>query len=419
MEVLFEIAAGIDVHRDTVVVSIRTRRGRRESVETRTFETFRDQLDAMCDWLAECETQVVGLESTGVYFRPVVLALRRHAKQRPIWLVNAATVKQVPGRKTDVNDSAWLSKLVMHGLVRPSFLPQEAQEDLRLLTRYRKKLVGEQTSCKNRIVKLLEVAGFKLATVCSDVLGKSGRSMVDALVEATRSPEQMADLARGRLRSKRCELIRALQGELSPTKRWLLRTLMAQLVQTETGVSALDAKLAELLAVHQGDIDLLMQIPGVERVGAAIVVAEMGVDMSIFASAKRLASWSGLAPGNHESAGNKRDVPTRKGNPYLRTMLVQMAHAAVRTKNSPWRACFARITRSTGSVKKAVFAVAHKICVTIFHVLRDRVYRPYLPPPLTLEQRTRSARRAVDALAALGFLVTITDRNQEPSGTFS
>jgi transposase len=410
MEVLFEIAAGIDVHRDTVVVSVRTRRGRRESVETRTFETFRDQLDAMCEWLAKCDVQVVGLESTGVYFRPVVLALRRHASQRPIWLVNAAAVKQVPGRKTDVNDSAWLSKLVMHGLVRPSFVPQEAQEDLRLLTRYRRKSVGEKTSCKNRIIKLLEIAGFKLATVCSDVLGKSGRRMVEALVEGTLSPEQIADLARGRLRSKKGELTRALQGELSLAKRWLLRTLMDQLVQSEARIATVDAKLAELLSSHEGDIALLVQIPGVDRVGAAVVVAEMGVDMSIFASAKRLASWSGLAPGSHESAGNTRDAPTRKGNPYLRTMLVQIAHAAIRTKDSPWRACFARISRSTGSAKKAVFAVAHKICVTLFHVLRDRVYRPFLPPPPTPQQRDHSVRRAVHTLESLGFLVTLAEK---------
>lgn len=419
MEVLFEVSAGIDVHRDTVVVSVRTRRGQRESVETKTFGTFRDQLDAMCAWLAECEVQVVGLESTGVYFKPVVLALRRHATQRPIWLVNAAAVKQVPGRKTDVNDSAWLSKLVMHGLVRPSFLPQEAQEDLRILTRHRKKRVGEQTSCKNRIIKLVETAGFKIATVCSDVLGKSGRKILNALVEGTLSPEQMAELARGRLRAKRDDLIRALQGEMSSTKRWLLSTLMDQLTQTEKDIASLDAKINDLLAVHPQDIDLLVQIPGVNRVGAAVVMAEIGADMSIFESAKKLASWAGLAPGSHESAGKRRDVPTRKGNRWLRTMLVQIAHAAVRAKNSPWKTCFARVARSTGSAKKAIFAIAHKICVTIFHVLRDRVYRPYLPPPPTPQQRQRSARFAIDKLESLGFAVALTEKNAQASSTFS
>jgi len=419
VEVLFEVSAGIDVHRDTVVVSVRTRQGRRDSIETKTFETFRDQLDAMCAWLAEREVQVVGLESTGVYFRPVVLALRRHAPERPIWLVNAAAVKQVPGRKTDVNDSAWLSKLVMHGLVRPSFLPQEAQEDLRLLTRHRKKRVGEQTSSKNRIIKLLEIAGFKLATVCSDVLGKSGRSMIEALVAGTQSPEQMADLARGRLRAKRGELVRALQGEMSPTKRWLLSTLLAQLTQTEKDIASLDAKINDLLIVHEKDIELLVQIPGVDRVGAAVVIAEMGADMSVFGSAKKLASWAGLAPGSHESAGKKRDEPTRKGNRWLRTILVQIAHAALKAKDSPWRPAFARVARSTGSAKKALFAVAHKIGVTIFHVLSDRTYRPYLPPPPTPQQRERSARHAVNKLQSLGFVVTIAERTAEPSGTFS
>jgi len=410
MEVLFNVAAGIDVHRDTVVVSVRARQGTKESVETRTFETFRDGLDAMCDWLAEREVQVVGLESTGVYFKPVILALRRHARQRPVWLVNAAAVKQVPGRKTDVNDSSWLSKLVMHGLVRPSFVPQEAQEDLRLLTRYRKKLVGDLTSCKNRIIKCLEAAGYKLATVCSDVLGKSGRSILGALIDGTETPEQMADRALGRLRAKRDVLIRALQGDMSPIKRWLLRDLMTRLGQCEANIASLDAKIADLLVVHEKDMELLVQIPGVDRVGAAAVVAEMGADMSIFPSSKNAAAWAGLAPGNHESAGIRRDVPTRKGNPYLRTMLVQMAHAASRAKDSPWRSFFARVARATGSRKKAIFAVAHKLCITIFHVLRERVFRPYVPSPPTLPQRQRSVRRALDALESLGFVVTLEER---------
>jgi transposase len=406
MDNLFEVAAGIDVHRDTVVVSIRTRRRRRESVETKTFGTFRDELDAMCAWLGEHDVQVVGMESTGVYFKPVLLALRRNLPQRPVWLVNAAAVKQVPGRKTDVNDSAWLSKLVMNGLVRPSFLPDEAQEDLRLITRHRKKRVGDQTSCRNRIIKLLETAGFKLSRVCSDVFGKTGRAIVAALAEGDKSAAEMANLAVGSLRNKRDDLMRALAGDMSATKRWLLQRLITQLSQTESGIAELDAKLVDLLAPHQDDVALLQQVPGIDQVVTASVIAEMGSDMSVFATAKKLASWSGFAPGSHESAGKTRDTPTRKGNRWLRTMLVQAAHVAVRIKGSPWRASFARLLRSTGSKKKAVFAIARKLCVTLFHVLRERVYRPYVPPPPT----EAAQQRALEQLQSLGYEVTLAPK---------
>jgi transposase len=412
METLFENAAGIDVHRDTVVVSIRSRKGRRESVETRTFGTFRDELDAMCTWLHEHQVQVVGMESTGVYFKPVVLALRRNMPDRPVWLVNATAVKQVPGRKTDINDSAWLSKLVMHGLVRPSFLPDEEQEDLRLLTRHRKKRVGELTSCKNRVIKLLETAGFKLSRVCSDVFGKTGRAIVSALAEGGQSPEQMAELAVGTLRNKRDELARALAGDLSSTKRWLLQRLQAQLAQIEADIGKLDAKIALLLASHQDDVQLLLQVRPMDQVVAACVIAEMGTDMSVFGTAKKAASWSGFAPGSYESAGKKRDTPTRKGNRWLRTMLVQLAQVAVRMRDSPWRAVFARLLRATGSKKKAIFAIARRLCVTVFHVLQQRVYRPYLPPPPTEAQQERAKCRALDQLRSLGFQVALSPLNR-------
>jgi transposase len=323
-------------------------------------------------------------------------------------LVNAAAVKQVPGRKTDVNDSAWLSKLVMHGLVRPSFLPNDAQEDLRMLTRHRKKRVGEQTSCKNRIIKVLEAAGFKLSRVCSDVFGKTGRAIVAALIEGTQSPAEMAGLAVGSLRTKRDQLARALAGDMSSTKRWLLQRLLAQLLQIEADIAELDAAIALSLAPHQQDVELLLQVPAIDGVAAAAILAEMGGDMSIFNTAKRLASWSGLAPGNHESAGKTRDVATRKGNRWLRTMLVQIAHVVVRMKRSPWRSAFARLLHSTGSKKKAVFAVAHKLCLTVFHVLSDRAYRPYEPPPPTEAQQARAKERALEQLRSLGYEVALT-----------
>ena len=407
MEVLFERSAGLDVHRDTVVASIRKREGKREVVETRTFGTFADELASLCTWLDEHEVKVIAMESTGVYFKPVLRALRQPGPPRLVWLVNAASVKQVPGRKTDVNDSAWLSKLVMHGLVRPSFVPDEAQDDLRLLTRYRCKRVGELRSCKNRIIKLLEISGIKLATVCSDVLGKSGRRMIEALLEGLLTPERIADLARGRLRTKIPEITRALHGDLSSGTRWLLQRLVQQLKQVEDALEELDGEIARRLLPMREDVELLLQVPGLQSVSIAAVLAETGIDMSVFDSAKKLASWGGLSPGSHESAGKKTATPTRQGNRWLRTMLVQIAHALARSSKSPWRSAFVRIARNTGSAKKAILAVARKICVTVFHTLRDRAYRPYVPPPPTAAQQHRATQRAVDQLKALGYAVNL------------
>ena len=218
MEILFPVCAGIDVHRDTVVVSVRRLNERgREQVETRTFKTFHDELVAMVDWLDECGVVAVGLESTGVYWKPVVRVLQVRSPQRVVWLVNPTEVKQVPGRKTDVNDSQWLSKLVMHGLVSPSFVPPVEQEELRKLTRFRTQLVKVQRTCKNRIVREMEAAGIKLPSVCSDPLGVSARAMLAALIEGTQTPAEMAQLARGTLRSKLPELERALCGSFSPS----------------------------------------------------------------------------------------------------------------------------------------------------------------------------------------------------------
>jgi transposase len=408
MEVIFEVSAGLDVHRDTVVASVRKRGAKRDEVETKTFGTFQDELRDLCTWLDGHDVKVIAMESTGVYFKPVLRAVREQLPNRLAWLVNAAAVKQVPGRKTDVNDSAWLSKLAMHGLVRPSFVPKEAQEDLRILTRYRCKRVGELRSTKNRIIKLLEAYGLKLATLCSDVLGKSGRDMIEAVIVGTQSPEQMANLARGSLRTKRAELARALAARPTEGARWVLRRLMDQLVQIEGGIQELDDEIARRLAPFQKDIELLLQVPGLDHVSIAAVLAETGADMSIFNSAKSLASWGGLAPGSYESAGKTRDTPTRKGNRWLRTILVQVAQVAVRAKDSPWRSSFARMARGTGSIKKAIFGVARKVCVTIFHVLCDRIYRPYAPPPPTPEAQDRTKRLAIERLTALGYNVSLS-----------
>lgn len=407
METLYPVASGIDVHRDTVVVSIRKQNERGpETVETRTFETFYDALVQMVAWLDEHQVPVVGLESTGVYWKPVVRALRCLSPQRLVWLVNPAEVKKVPGRKTDVTDSQWLSKLVMHGLVSPSFLPSTELEELRKLTRFRTKLIGAQTSAKNRIIKELEASGIKLASVCSDVLGVSGRAMLEALLKGDQTPAQIARLARGALRKKMPLIERAVSGSFSPSSQFILRMLMEELGQRERDLATLDAQIQLLLAPFQPEVELLQSVPGLDRIAIAAVLAELGPDMSVFRSADALAAWGGLCPGSNESAGKSKRAPARKGDKYLRTALVQAGWAAIRPKGCSWKQTFGRLVVRLGP-KKTIVAIARKMLVALFYILRDHTpYQPVTPPPLSLDQRLRRARRHLEALAALGLQVT-------------
>jgi transposase len=409
MEVMFDVAAGIDVHRDILVVSVRRAGARgREQVETRTFSTFHDGLVQMVAWFDEQGVPVVGLESTGVYWQPVALAIRQISPSRLVWLVNPAEVKQVPGRKTDVKDSEWLSKLVMHGLVSPSFLPPAEQAELRQLTRFRTKAVGNQTRTKNRIIKQLESSGIKLASVCSDPLGKSGRAMLEAVLEGTKTVDEIADLARGKLREKIPELKRALVGTLTDATRFILRQLLGDLAHIEGDIKALDEQITKRLAPWKREVDLLLTMPGLKPVAVASVLAETGPDMSVFEKADRLAAWGGVAPGSNESAGKPSRAPTRKGNKYLRTILVQAAQAGKNMRGSWWRATYYRLVPRLGK-PKTTMAIAHKMLVAAFYMLRDGV--PYCtpssppPPPAQAERLVQQYRKK---LAALGFDVALT-----------
>lgn len=408
MEQMFSVSAGIDVHRDTVVVSIRRRNeAGRELVQTQTFETFYDSLVHMAQWLDEHGAEVVGLESTGVYWKPVVRVLQERSPKLLVWLVNPAQVKKVPGRKTDVSDSQWLSKLAMYGLVSPSFLPSVAMQELRTLTRHRTKLVGHLVSYKNRIVKELESAGIKLASVCSDPLGKSARAMVEALLEGQKTPAQIAELAQGAMRKKRAELQRALTGTFSPASQFVLRQLLKRLREVEQDVAQVDAQVAELLKPYAPEVELLRSVPGVDVVVAAAVLAEAGPDLSSFNSAARLASWAGLSPGSNESAGKDKAAPSRKGDKYLRTMLVQASHGAVKTRSCPWRDQFGALARRIGP-NTAHFAIARKMLVAIFYILRAGTpYAPPKPTPPTPKQAKRLAARYIQRIQALGFEVTL------------
>jgi transposase len=409
MELMFDVAAGIDVHRDILVVSVRraSERGR-EQVETRTYPTFHDGLVQMVAWFDEQGVPVAGLESTGVYWKPVALALRQLSPSRLVWLVNPAEVKQVPGRKTDVKDSEWLSKLVMHGLVAPSFLPPTEQAELRQLTRFRTKAVGNQTRSKNRIIKELESSGIKLASVCSDPLGKSGRAMLDALLEGNKTVDEIADLARGKLRAKIPELKRALAGTFTSATRFILQQLLGDLSHIERDIKALDEQITQRLTPWQRELDLLLTMPGLKPVAIAAILAEIGPDMSVFEKADRLAAWGGVAPGSNESAGKPKRAPTRKGDKYLRTILVQAAQAGKNARGSWWRETYYRLVPRLGQ-PKTIMAIAHKMLVAAFYMLRDGVpYRAPSSQPPPPAKAARLAQHYTKKLAALGFDVALS-----------
>jgi len=408
MEAIFDVAAGIDVHRDILVVSVRRIERGREHVETRTYSTFHDALVQMVAWFDEQDVPVVGLESTGVYWKPVVLALRERSPSRLVWLVNPLDVKQVPGRKTDVKDSEWLSKLVMHGLVAPSYLPPTEQAELRELTRFRTKVVGNLTRCANRIVKQLESSGIKLASVCSDPLGKSARAMLEALLEGNKTVDEIADLARGKLRAKIPELQRALAGTFTKATRFILRQLLADLSHLERDIKALDEQIAQRLTPYQREVDLLLSMQGLDRVAIAAILAEIGPDMSVFEKADRLAAWGGVCPGSNESAGKSKRAPTRKGDKYLRTILVQAAQAGKNARNSFWREVYYRLVPRLGK-PKTIMAIARKMLVAAFYMLRDGVpYRkPSMQPPPPAKAQ-RMVQQLTQRLADLGFHVQLS-----------
>lgn len=409
MKAAFTIAAGIDVHRDTVVVSVRKKSTTIEDdwVETRTFDTFRDALVEAAEWLQRERVEVVGLESTGVYWMPVVRVLQEQAPKLTVWLVNPLDVKRRAGRKTDRKDSRWLSELVLYGLVAPSYIPSREQSELRKLTRHRTKLVADQTRYRNRILKELESSGVKLASVVTDCMGMTGRAIIDALLVADPKVD-VANLAKGHLRKKIPLIRRAIDGSFTPSTKLVLRQLLDSVDRSTEQMRAIDDEIRKLMTSWESEQNLVMTIPALKETSSAAVIAESGTDMSLFPSSKHLTAWAGLAPGSEESAGKAKPSPTRKGNKYLRTVLVQCAWAAVRMKNGYWPVAFRRL-RSRLGPKKAIVAIARKMLVAVFHILRERSpYRDPEAPPSNPKIRERLARRFRDKLKALGYLVEIT-----------
>ena len=406
METIIERCCGIDVHKRSLTACVRV--GSKTGVvqETvRTFGTTTPDLLVLRDWLLAHGVTHVAMESTGVYWKPVYYVLEDSCT---VLLVNAAHLKRVPGRKTDVQDCEWIAQLLAHGLLRGSFVPPPAIRELRDLTRYRKSLIQERTREANRLHKLLEDANIKLASVASDVLGVSGRTMLKALVQGTTDPEVLAALARGRLRTKLPALRRALTGRFRPHHGRIVGHILAHLDYLDEAVAELSRAVEDHLRPFAPIVERLLTIPAVQRRTAEVLIAEIGVDMGRFPSAGHLASWAGLCPGNNESAGKRRSGKTRKGSKWLRAAVVEAGIAASRTKSTALSARYRRLMRHRGH-KKAVLAVGRQITEIAYFIMRDGVtYREIGPDYFDRRYAERLTRRCVRQLEHLGYNVAIT-----------
>jgi transposase len=405
MEPIVERVGGVDVGQATVVATVLVG-GPHERVkrDTRTFRTVTRELLEMREWFLTKGVTHVALESTGVYWQPVYALLEDTFE---VIVGNAHHIKNVPGRKTDVKDSEWLAELARHGLIAKSFVPPKAIRHLRDLLRYRRKLVESRTAERNRLLKLLETANIKLASMMTDVFGVSGRLMLRALVEGQATPAEMAPLAKGRLRLKLADLALALEGRLEDHHRFLLGLQLRRLDLVDADLALLDTHLDEALVPYQDACRLLQQIPGVHRVVAAVLVAELGTDMRVFPSARHLAAWAGICPGNNESAGKRKPARARKGNVHLRTALVEAAVAASHKKGSYLREKYHRLRARRGS-KRAAMAIGHKILIAAYHILSTGVaYHDLGAAYLDRVEPRRVTRNLVRRLERLGYTVTI------------
>lgn len=410
MEVVNGRCAGLDVHKKVVVACVLTPDEVRADGQPRPvlkrFGTMTEDLVGLAGWLAERGAVQVAMESTGVYWQPVWNILEEHGGFE-VLLVNAHHIKAVPGRKTDVKDAQWLAELLRHGLVRASFVPDRAQRELRELTRYRTALIEERTAHVNRLQKSLESANIKLAAVASDVTGVSARAMLARLVAGADDPSALADLAVGRLRDKIPALERALAGRFGEHHRYLVPRILAAIDFLDQQIADLDARIAELERPFADAVERLDGIPGVGRRVAETVIAEVGGTVDRFPSARHLASWAGLCPGNHESAGKRLGGKTRKGNQPLRRALVQAAHAAGRARQTYPGAQYRRLAARRGK-KRAAVAVAHTILVIAYHLLAHHATYTDLGPDFFDRHDTDALeRQLVKRLERLGNKVTL------------
>ena len=405
MQILYERCAGLDVHKRSVVACLLFPENGQPRKERQTFSTMTPDLVRLRDWLKDHDCSCVAMESTGVFWKPIYNLLEEHFQ---VLVVNARHIKTVPGRKTDVKDAEWIADLLQHGLLRPSFIPPVWQRSLRDLTRSRSTLTQERTRVIARLQKGLEDANIKLASVVSDVMGTSAQHMLQALVKGELSPVAMAELAQGKMRPKREQLAQALTGHLQPHHRLLITEHLAHIGNLEQAITRLSAEIAERLTPYEEILLRLETIPGIKRRIAEILLAEMGPDMSRFPSAAHLASWAGMCPGNRESAGKRLSGKTRKGSQWLRTALVEAAHAASHCKQCYLSAHYHHLAVRRGK-KRAAVALGHTLLVIISHVIAEnKEYEELGGDDLDQVDRQGKEKRLVRQLEKLGFEVSLT-----------
>src|SRR5215471_7896511 len=416
MDVMHERVAGLDVHKETIVACVRIMAGGKATRECRTFDTTTAGLEALLSWLTESGCSQVAMKATGVYWRPVWNILSEGPFE--LMVANAAHIKNVPGRKTDVNDATWIADLVSFGLIKASFVPEQEFQELRSLLRTRKQLTREQTSHVQRIQKTLEEANIKLDSVITDIMGVSGRRMIEAMIKGVRNPWKLAELADRRIKASRKQLYDALHGRLTDHHRFMLELYLQQYdaladaiakidKQVDAAIAKMDTEVAAGQPPFRSLIALLCTIPGVGELAAPTILAEIGTDMSRFPTAGHPLAWAGLCPGQNESAGKRKSSRLRKGAPWLKTVMVQCAWSATRKKDSYYSAQFNRLRGKHGA-KKAICAVAASMLTAVYHMLKDGTQHQD-PGANHFDHRSTEirAKRLAAQIAKLGFQVQL------------
>lgn len=408
MEGIYKRVCGLDVHKKKIVACVRVVDDRSRVIrkEVRTFETMTHNLKALVEWLSGLEITHVAMESTGVLWKPIYNLLEE--KKFTVLVVNAYHLKQVPGRKTDVKDCEWIAQLLQHGLLRGSFIPSQVYRELRDLTRHRTKLVQQHTQVVNRLHAILDDANIKLSSVASSILGVSGRQMIEALRDGESDADLLAEMARRKLRGKIPELRKALEGQVRDHHRFMLKVLLEELVHFEEKIEQFTSRIRKVAPepFHEAVVRL-SQIPGIQERAAQNVLTEIGCDMSHFTSAKHIASWAGLCPGNDESAGKRRSGKTTKGNPWIRGALGEAAHAASRSKDTYPQAQFRRIAARRGK-NRAIVAVSHTLLVIIYSMLKNGTdYKELGGGHFDSINAEKLAKHHLKRLSELGYKVQI------------
>jgi transposase len=367
---IIERGCGLDVHKDTIVATVK---GTSIEETTRSFGTFTSEIEDLAEWLTSLRVTHVAMESTGVYWKPVYYVLEDYFE---IILVNARHIKNVPGHKTDKKDSEWIAKLLLSGLLKGSFVPQQHCRELRVLHRHRKKLINQRTAEKNRLQNILEDANIKLASVVSDVFGKSGMAIIQALAQGISDSEYLSSLAKGSLVRKKVQLKAALHGKFTSHHKFMVNLILKSIGHINQAIDEVEKEMDKYLQMMSVEVHYLQTMPGISKIIALAILAEIGTDMSVFHSSKHLASWAGVCPGNNESAGKKKSSRITHGNKYLKTALVEAAWAASRSKESYHAKKFRSIAARRGQ-KKATMAIAHSLLISAYYILKNK--EPFLP----------------------------------------